>query len=111
MRDLLAVETEDGEPWARRTRRLPLQVRPATRLAREKGKKELPSPFLAMIERVYVRILEEARFHHKGLEPFGPARDGKPGRKKRRPGLDPAEDMPRGRTSSSASRMICRFRR
>ena len=31
--------------------------------------------------------------------------------KKRRPGLDLALDMPRGRTSSSASRMICRPRR
>ena len=111
MRDLLAVETEDREPWARRTRRLPLQVRPATWLARNRKKEKLPERFLAMFERIYVRILEEAKLHHAGLEPFEPARDGKPGRKKQRPGYNLAEDLPRGWTSSSASRMICRFRR
>ena len=46
-----------------------------------------------MIERIYVRIMEEAKLHHAGLEPFGPARDGKPGRKKQRPGHNLAEDL------------------
>ena len=93
MRDLLAVEIEDGEPWARRTRRLLLQVRLATCLARNKKKGKLSERFLAMFERIYARILEEAKIYHAGLEPFGPARDGKPGRKKQRPGLNLAEDM------------------
>ena len=110
MRDLLAVEIEDGEPWARKMRRLLLQVCLATWLARNRKKEKLPELFLAMFERIYDRILEEAKLYHAGLEPFGPARDGRPGRKKQRPGLNLAEDMPRGRTSSSASRMICRFR-
>ena len=114
MRDLLAVETGDGEPWARRTRRLPLQVRLATCLARKK-KGKLPERFLAMFERIYDRNLEEAKRCRASLEPFGPARDGNPGRQKRRSGLNPAEDMPIGRTigrtSSSAWRTICRSRR
>ena len=93
MRDLLAVEIEDREPWARKMRRLLLQVCLATWLARNRKKEKLPEQFLAMFERIYVRILDEAKLYHKGLEPFGPARDGKPGRKKRRPGLNLAEDL------------------
>ena len=90
---LLAVEIEDGEPRAGRTRRLLLQSRLATWLARKKGEKLSPR-FLAMFERACVRILEETKLRRAGLRPFGPARGGKPGRKKRRPGLDPDEGMP-----------------
>ena len=58
MRNLLAVEIEDGEPRARRTKRLLLQACLASWLAhRKKGK--LPERFLAMFERIYIRILEE----------------------------------------------------
>ena len=64
MRDLLAIETENGEPWARKMRRLLLQVCLATWLARNRKKEKLPELFLAMFERIYVRILEEAKLYH-----------------------------------------------
>ena len=73
MRDLLAVETEDKEPWARKMGQL-LQVCRAAWLARKKKKGKLPELFLTMFERVYMRILDEAKLYHAGLNPFGPAR-------------------------------------
>ena len=73
MRDLLVIETKDGELWARGMKRLLLQTRLATWLAGKKGK-ELSPQLLGIVERVYVRLLEEAEFYHAGLEPFGTAR-------------------------------------
>ena len=71
MRDPLAIETGDGEPWAGKTRLSSLQVRPATRLARENGKRELPPRLLAMIERERVRILEEAKVAMRAWSRWG----------------------------------------
>ena len=64
-----------------------------------------------MVERDCVRILEEAIDFHANRPRFEPARDGKPGREKKRPEHDPALDMPRGRLVSSGSRATCRSRR
>ena len=64
-----------------------------------------------MVERFCVRILEEAIDFHSIRPRFEPTRGGKPGREKKWPGHDPALDMPRGRSISSASRAICRSRR
>lgn len=96
IRDLLAIKTVDREPWAWRTRGLLLQASLATWLAHKKGK-ELSPRFLAIIELVYVRNLEEAEDLYAKQLAFGPARDGKPCREKKRPGHNLALGFPRGR--------------
>ena len=64
-----------------------------------------------MIGRTHARIPEEAKLCRANPRPFGPARDGKPGRERKRPVLDPAPGMPEGGRSPSASRVIRRARR
>ena len=86
LRELKALAEIDGEGWARRMQQLLRRARLAVQLARERGI-PLPRSLLDRIQRRYDQLLEQALAYHRGRPPLA---SGKRGRKKRRPGHNPA---------------------